>query len=222
MKATERQFYLAVILILTAVIFTQRACSRPKPCNCDEVQIVQPVQNSKIDSSEAIKPDSNSWHKPKLILEQSESPRMASKPLADTSIQLVAQKPNLDSLRASDWALVRYYEDSSHFDAGDVVVRAIVKNNRLGSLRVLPTFKQKTVTIEKTVTQTIQAKPRGQVYFGLIASGDQKDLLTGFGVSTLYKSKRDKIWSASVLYDRILQEPVYQVGTYFKLSLKRH
>lgn len=221
MKATERQFYLAVILILTAVIFTQRACSpKCKLKHCDEVQIIEPVEHTKIDSSEAIKIDSNDWHKPRLILEQSEPPKMAQADLADTSLQLIFKSSNKDSLIVSDWSLVRFYADSSYFESGAVIVNAMVKNNRLGSLRVFPTFKEKTITIEKTITQTIPEKPRGQMYFGLIASGDQKDLLTGFGVSSLFKTKRDKIWSASVLYDRRFQAPVFQAGTYFKLSFK--
>jgi hypothetical protein len=222
MKATERQFYLAVILILTAIIFTQRACS-PK-CSrqhCDELKGFKPIEVTAIDTVIEEKKDSSQWHQPKKVLVQREPSILDWIDYSDTSLQRIEESQKKDSLAVSDWNLARFYSDTNNVEAGKVIVEAMVTKNRLGNLRVLTDLKQKTITVEKTVTNYIQAKPKGQMYFGIVAQGDQNDLLTGFGVSSVWKTKRDKIWTVSALYDRRFQTPVYQFGTYFKLKLHK-
>jgi hypothetical protein len=220
MQQTERTFYFGVIVALGIVIILLRSCQHSPKCPpCDQIKL-EPVEVTAIDTVFTEKHDSTGWHKPK----EQKRPEMAQKeplaPPADQRASFISQLPNLASQIDSDWHLVRYYSDTNNLEAGKVIVDAVVKFNRLGSLKVTSDLKVKTVTVEKTVTQTIQTKPRGQVYFGIVADGSQKDLLTGFGLSSLYKTKRDKIWSASVLYDRRFQAPVFQVGTYFKLSFR--
>lgn len=215
MKATERTFYFGVIMALSIVIILLRGC-QPKCKPCEEMKL-EPIEVTAIDTVLKIVHDSSEWHKP----QEARKPQILTFSTPDD--QRVTQAPEMpknDSSVISDWHLARFYSDTNCFETGNVVVEAMVTKNRLGTLRVLSNVKEKTVTIEKTITQSTPVKPRGQLYFGLLAQGDQTNLLTDFGVSGLWKTKRDKIWSLSVLYDRRFQTPVYQLGTFFKLSFK--
>ena len=91
--------------------------------------------------------------------------------------------------------------------------------NRLAFQRVLTNLKQRTITEERIVTNTIREGAKGQLYVGVVGQGQQDDPLTAFGSQFIWKTKKDKVWSLSVLYGKG-GNVIYQAGHLFKISFR--
>lgn len=218
---TERSFYLGVIAVLAVIIFFQRACNRPQECkkqHCEEMESVkiEPISDttSKIISEEV------GWHKPKevsrpAISKRSESGQKA--PISSADEYFISSQPESGSneLQLADKCNeLHFYSDTNQIEAGKVIVESVVQDNELKAQKVKTDLKQ--VTIEKTIVKTVKEEPRGHFYFGIVGQGQRANLLNAFGGSVIWRSKREKVFQASVLIDQTGSK-AYQLGTFFKL-----
>jgi hypothetical protein len=230
MRPTERSFYLGVIAVLSLLIFLQRSCTKAPKCqltHCDEAGSFIESNGIVTDTVYLDKKDSSAWKVPKPASSSKQAQFQLPAGLADSflhslpqSVQNASKTASRDSLALADYWNSRIFIDSSNVEGGQVIVESMVSANRLAAQRVLTNIKEKTVTVEKTVTKVIREAPRNQLYAGIIAQGMKSDVLTGFGGQLMWKSKRDKVWTASVIYGRN-GSVIYQAGALFKLSFRR-
>ena len=220
MMAMERRFYIGVIAVLSLfLIFSRLFCHQPAKNPCSEI-VKQTVIQIKRDTVEVVKKDSSGWHQPKLYQRQLQPQHSPLMPLHDSDISDVLKEPEeskRDSIAKADYYTLNSYSDTNHVDGGVVVVENKVYMNRLAFQRVVTDIKSQVITEQKIVTNTVQLPTKGQMYVGPIAQGQKNDLLTAFGIQGLYKTKRDKIWTVSVLYGKG-GSMIYQAGHMFKLS----
>lgn len=222
MKLTERFFYLGAIAVLLLLLALVKACDKPSQCtkaHC-EGQVKAATIIVKRDTVEVEKLDSSNWHKPTLVntslKAQEELETICGDSLDSNSLEL-HKNSNRDSLALVDYWKVRAYSDTNHVEGGDVIVQNQVYMNRLALQRIIANVKQKTITEERVVTSTIKEMPKGQLFVGIVGQGQKSDPLSAFGGQFLWKTKKAKIWTASVLYGKGGQV-IYQVGHLFKIS----
>jgi hypothetical protein len=224
MNPKERFFYIGAIAVLLLLLALVKACDKPSLCtkvHC-EGQVTAATIIIKRDTVEVEKPDSSNWHKPTLVntsLKAQEGIEIINSDRLDSNALESPKNSNRDSLALVDYWKVRAYSDTNHVEGGDVIVQNQVYMNRLALQRIIANVKQKTITEERVVTSTIKEVPKGQLFVGLIGQGQKSDPLSAFGGQILWKTKKDKIWTASVLYGKGGQV-IYQAGHLFKISFK--
>lgn len=221
MRPTERTFYLGVIAVLLLLLFLVRTCDKPAKCNkahCED-QVKTSVILIKRDTIEVEKKDSTEWHKPQQqVLSLLEAKSGLKKTEVDSFAE-VSKSINRDSMAVADYFNIRDYSDTNIVEGGEVIVENKVYMNRLALQRVITNIKQKTITEEKVVTNTVKEEQRGQLYAGLIAQGQKTDPLTSFGGQFIWKTKKENMWTGSVLLSKGGQV-IYQAGHLWKISFK--
>jgi hypothetical protein len=222
MNPKERFFYIGAIAVLLLLLALVKACDKPSQCtkvHCEGQDKASTII-VKRDTVEVEKTDSSHWHIPTLantsIKTQGGLEIIKGDILNSKTLEL-PKNINRDSLALVDYWKVRAYSDTNHVDGGDVIVQNQVYMNRLALQRIIANVKQKTVIEERVVTNTIREEPKGQLFVGVIGQGQKSDPLNAFGGQFLWKTKKEKMWTASVLYGKGGQV-IYQVGHLFKIS----
>jgi hypothetical protein len=107
-------------------------------------------------------------------------------------------KPADTALILRDYYATRFYSDTQNLVRGSVIISDSVNRNRITSRR-LQSFGTDT-TIRETIT--INQPKRLMLFFGVSASGNRRDIISGVGGDLSLKGKNDRIYGVGVRYLR--------------------
>lgn len=210
----EKLLYFAAGVI-TCLIFLPRACNKPKPNSEAAEKVVK--ETLKIDSIVTQKKDSLGWYVPKNQKSSKEPQKELQSGSVDTMISSEEEKPKNEIEIDSNDTYLTFVADTFNFSSGNFIILDTLSQNRIKARKVIADIKE--LTIEKTIERTIEkpAKPKNQLFVGLMVQASQKDYLKGVGAELLLKTKKDQIWKAAVIYD-LNGQMIYQAGRLFKIS----
>lgn len=227
MTTMERSFYCLLIAVLSILLLLSRACQKTSLCtkkHCDKNDTVT-IVTLKRDTVEIVRYDSTGWHTPKPIKLDGDSGSQIKGVNAEVPDQFtILTELKKDSVAKADYFTLRQYSDTNQVDGGTIIVENKVYMNRLATQRVISHLNQNIITEERIVTNNVKEPSKGQLFIGPIAQGWRNDPISSFGAQAAWKTKGNRIWIVSVLYNKPgLTEPassgkmLYQIGHLFKL-----
>jgi hypothetical protein len=201
------RFYLYVIAFLILIILFLSMCNGPKILpQASPIVKIDTVFKTVIDSSSWMHPEPKTvtlWHHDTLEI-------------TNTVERVVPTK--VDTLAIlKDYFAKRYYEDTIRNAYGYIIIKDTITENKVAARKHSERF---TIPV---VTTTIQlpVKQKTQVYAGILAQGSKDNLLSGFGVGLMLKTKKDQVYQLAALQN-INGGQLYQASTFFKISFRNH
>lgn len=201
MKNLERYGWMAIVAALIVLLFLQQ-CNQPAPCPGVIPGKADTVYLTTTDTIQG-KP------LPVAIIK-----KQAATYLPDTGHQPSHICPADYYEYGCSWQSI--YSDTTKTAYGNIVIEDTISNNLIQHRKVITNLSIPQITRVDTVHKNIYPKT-AQVYLGIDAIGASRQQLFGVGPSISFKTKKEKIITATAFFTR--NGWVYQAGYKWKLSL---